>query len=290
MQELLDTLSENYTGLSPQLRLAAKHVMDQPEDIALKSMRSVAADAGVAPATMLRLAQAAGFKSYDAFREPFQQSVRSGSTSFASRTEWLVQLAGEGDTGKLTGSMAEALISNVEGAFRNVDPETLEAAARMLREANRVYVAGFGGMSAVANYFYFVAHMVLPHFVPVGASGGTSIDDLAHIGEGDVLATFSVAPYSRETARALEFAKRRGAKIFAITDSRASPAGAAADVALFASTASPQFFPSQAAVIALIETLIALMVAHGDDKIVGWMDDLERVRAEEGLILKRGEG
>ena len=113
-----------------------------------------------------------------------------------------------------------------------------EAAAALLRGANRVYVSGFGGMSAVANYFYFIAHMVLPHFVLVGASGGTSIDDLAHIGEDDVLATFSVAPYSRETSRAVAFAKRRGAKVFAITDSRASPAGSEADVALFASTAS----------------------------------------------------
>lgn len=290
MQDLIDTLSENYPQLSPQLRLAAKHVMDQPEDVALKSMRSVAADAGVAPSTMVRLAQASGFKSYEAFREPFQDSVRSGGASFASRTEWLVQLTGEGDTGKLTGSMAEAVISNVENAFRGVETETLEEAAKMLRNAERVYVSGFGGMSAVANYFYFVAHMVLPHLVPVGASGGTSIDDLAHIGERDVLATFSVEPYSRETSRALAFAQRRGAKIFAITDSRAAPAGAAADVALFASTTSPQFFPSQAAVIALIETLVALIVAHGDEKIVQWMDELERVRTEEGLILKRGEG
>ncbi|NNF78676.1 MAG: MurR/RpiR family transcriptional regulator, partial [Rhizobiales bacterium] len=51
MQDLIDRLSENYPQLSPQLRLAAKHVLDQPEDVALKSMRSVAADAGVAPST-----------------------------------------------------------------------------------------------------------------------------------------------------------------------------------------------------------------------------------------------
>ena len=70
----------------------------------------------------------------------------------------------------------------------------------------------------------------------------------------------------------------------------AAPLASEAEVLLLQKTESPQFFPSQAAVIALIETLIALIVAHGDDKIVEWMDDLERVRAEEGLILKRGEG
>lgn len=290
MHDLLNTLSNSYADLSPQLRLAAKHILDRPEDVAIKSMRAVAADAGVAPSTMVRLAQATGHKSYEAFREPFQNNVRKGGASFASRTEWLVELAAEGDSGKLTGSMAEAVISNVESAFRGIETETLEAAADMLRSANRVYVAGFGGMNAVASYFYFVAHMVLPNFVLVGASGGTSIDDLAHIGEGDVLATFSVEPYSRETIRAGAFAKKRGAKAFTITDSRASPSGAAADVALFASTTSPQFFPSQAAVIALIETLLALIVAHGDDRIIEWMEDLERVRADEGLILKSGEG
>ena len=116
-----------------------------------------------------------------AFREPFEQSVRTGGASFASRTEWLVGLAGEGDTGKLAGSMAEAVISNVEHAFRGIEMETLEAAAQMLRAANRVYVAGFGGMHSVANYFHFIAHMVLPQFVPVGTTvransdGGTRL-------------------------------------------------------------------------------------------------------------------
>jgi hypothetical protein len=50
-------------GLSPQLRRAARHLLDHPDRVAMVSMRRLADEAGVVPASFVRLAERLGFES-----------------------------------------------------------------------------------------------------------------------------------------------------------------------------------------------------------------------------------
>ena len=52
-------------ALPAQQRLAAKPLLDHPDDVALLSMRELARRAGVPPATMTRLAQRLGFEGFE---------------------------------------------------------------------------------------------------------------------------------------------------------------------------------------------------------------------------------
>ncbi len=61
LKDLLHRLTCAYPELPPQLRQAAKRVLDQPEDVAMLSMRGLATGAEVPPSTMVRLAKAIGF-------------------------------------------------------------------------------------------------------------------------------------------------------------------------------------------------------------------------------------
>ena len=81
MQEVLNQLSAEIAGLSPQLRLAGRYVLDHPNEVAVLSMRALAANAQVNPPTMMRLARRLGFDGYEDFRAVFQAPlVRSGAT------------------------------------------------------------------------------------------------------------------------------------------------------------------------------------------------------------------
>ena len=74
--DLARSITEHYPMLSPKLQQAAQHVLRRPDDVALMSMRGLAAEAGVHPSTMIRLAHAFGFPGHGDFREPFQQCLR----------------------------------------------------------------------------------------------------------------------------------------------------------------------------------------------------------------------
>ena len=86
-EEVETLISERYQSLPPKLKLAARHVLDSPKDIAIQSMRSVAADAKLQPAAMLRLARELGFDSYEAFRALYVTWLSSGETTFAATGE-----------------------------------------------------------------------------------------------------------------------------------------------------------------------------------------------------------
>lgn len=281
--EIIDRLTEDYAALSPQLQLAAKAILDQPEEVALASMRGMATRAGVAPATMLRLARSLGLESYESFRGAFQAALRSGGKDFAGRAEWLQRVAAEGDSGRVLSEMARAQMANLESSYQQVAPETLAAAADCLRDAQTSYILGVAALHGLMRHFHFVCRFALPQVRLVESDGGSPIDALLHLTEKDALLALSVAPYGRQTVEAVTFARERGAKTVILTDSRSSPVAAQADHLLLLPTESPQFFPSMTAALGLLESLMALIVSRGDRETVARIERTDRLRAEMGI-------
>ncbi|MEZ5924044.1 MAG: MurR/RpiR family transcriptional regulator [Hyphomicrobiaceae bacterium] len=283
LRTLLAHITQRYPALSPQLRQAAKIVLERPEDVALRSMRALAGEAGVPPSTMVRLAKALDQPSYESFRRVFQEAMRTSATDFVARAEWLQRLPEGGRASGVVGGMAEAILSNVETAFRGSDPELLRNAAEALRKARSVTVVGVGGMHAPAAYFHYVARMTRPNVVLAEPLMASMIDELAGIGPKDAVLVLSVAPYAGQSVESARFAHRSGAHLIAVTDSRAAPIAPIADTLLLVPTATPQFFPSQAATVALLETLIALLVSSGDKAVLSRIEEVEQHRRRAGV-------
>src|SRR5882724_4026626 len=64
-QGIIELIESRFPALSPRLRSAARFVLDNPEEIALHSMRAAAAKAGIHPSSMQRLARELGFAGYE---------------------------------------------------------------------------------------------------------------------------------------------------------------------------------------------------------------------------------
>ncbi|WP_239025325.1 MurR/RpiR family transcriptional regulator [Rhodoligotrophos defluvii] len=282
---ILGRLSGAFSELPPQLAQAAKAVLDAPEEVAMHSMRRFAARFGIAPTTMVRLARFAGFDSYDDFRRPFQEALRGGG-GFADRAEWLQGLSASGDIGAVISGMAEASLSNVETAFRNADAAVVAKAADALLGARRVYVVGIGGLQGLAAYFAYVTRMMLPDVRLASPAMASMVDELAGITARDVLVILSIEPYARETVRTAELAASRRSRVIAVTDSLASPIAKPASHLLIVPAASPQFFPSQTAVVAMLETLVAAVVSRGDRSLVARIEAVDRFREEQGIYWR----
>ena len=71
--ETVNVLINAFPRLTPELQKAAQFFLDHPEDIGLNSMRTVAGQAGVTPATISRLSKALGYDNYEQLRDPFRQ-------------------------------------------------------------------------------------------------------------------------------------------------------------------------------------------------------------------------
>lgn len=285
MGRLLEALPE----MSPQLRKAAHYVLDNPNDVGVSSIREIAEAASVKPNTLVRLARAVGFEGYEDFREPFREALRAGRESFPDRARWLQSFARGGRHGRLFGDMAASTLENIERIFADTTAAEVKAAADLIVAARTAYVLGVGVSYALAHNFAYLTRMALDYVVAVPRDGSLPIDDLAKAGPGDALLAMTFKPYRSEVVDAVRSVSDQGAAVIALTDSRSSPIALAADLAFVVPTETPQFFTSTVAAAALLETIVAFVVADADPKVIANIDRFHRRRHELGVYWREGD-
>lgn len=251
-----DRLATGYAGLSPQLRRAADFVAANGPEVATRSLRQIAAAAGVPPPTLSRLARALGFAGYEELRELARAEIGRRRVSFADRARALQ--AGDAERSLLV-AQAQAAIGNLETLVDETDPERLAAAARLLALAPRVCVVGALASAAFADYLGYLGSMALPGWrVPLRDE--SAVAALTTLTPGDAVLAISFRPAARRTVEAVRLARGRGARVVAISDGPGNPVAGLADLGITAATESPHFFTSYVAALVLAETLIAMAV------------------------------
>ncbi|MDH3619878.1 MAG: MurR/RpiR family transcriptional regulator [Gammaproteobacteria bacterium] len=260
-------LTESFSGLTPELQKAAKYMLENPEEVGLNSMRTVARGAGVKPATVSRLSKTLGFDGYDGLREPFRERLRKNEPKFASKLRD-VQRRSLGDTEGLFSELREQEVANVEVTLSDENYATLAAAAETLHRSRRVYVLGLRGAYAPAFLFHYAYQLFQENSHLVDTHAGIFADQLRGIGEKDSLLVISFPPYTQLTIDAVEYAAAAGANIVAVTDSVVSPAAHAAGHTIVTQNRSASFYHSFTGALAVMQALITLLVAKkGGDAI-----------------------
>ncbi len=269
-------LKSSFESLPAQLQEAARWVIDHPADVALLTTREQARRSGVGPATMTRLAQRFGLKGYEELRKLYADAMRRRPESFRGRAQELLERReAEGDP-----ALMQDIFSSLSQHMQALSsPDALArfgAAAEMIASANRVFCLGQRSSFPVAYIFYYVRSLFGAASVLVDGVGATGVDTLRNIGKSDVLLAITVDPYVRGTVETARYAKARGARIVAITDSDLSPLAAFADRTILVRTETPSFFHTMAPAFAAVECLAALVAARRGDETLAALADSEK--------------
>ena len=274
--DLSRQIADIFLRLSPQLQRAAHHVLQRPDDVTLKPMRKVAADAEVHPSTMVRLARAFDFESYTEFRDPFQQRLRLRPTSYLERACDLQERGAGEDASFLLHYLLTAHDANLRECFENNKPDAFIACVEALSKARRIFVVGVRGYYPVAIIFHYVYRMLRRNSIMIDGRESTLIDDLRIIDTNDGILAISVHPYSCESVKAVEYAKKRGATMMVVTDSLVSPLVESGYNVLIVNDESPSFFHFVTPAMAVVEYLIVLLVLRGGDETLRAIEESER--------------
>jgi DNA-binding MurR/RpiR family transcriptional regulator len=268
-------LVESFPGLTPELQKAARFMVEHPEEIGLNSMRKVAHDAGVNPATITRLSKKLGFDEYEQLREPFRQRLRSLSPNFSSKLQDVQRRRDDGDH-SLFADLRDAEIANIEGSLSDDNCETIDRAASAMQSCRYVYVLGLRGAYAPAFLFHYTYQLFRDNSQLLDTRAGIFADQLRTIGPEDCLLVVSFPPYTLLTIDAVEFAASAGAKIIAVTDSAVSPAATSAIHTIVTQSQSPSFYHSLTGAMAIVQALITLLVTKSGQDAVNIIDEAEK--------------
>ena len=285
MPETLDQLAAliraRFAEMSPQFQAGAAFLLDHPDEVAVLSMRKVAEHAQIQPAALVRLSQQLGFPGWNELRELFVARVRTRPEPLTVRARTLV--AGtKKDT--FTHDLLAAQQHNLEATAADNERNVVQA-ARVLRKARHVYVAGFRSCYAVAFGFVYGYGLFRSSVSLLTGEAGTLEMQLRGITRDSATVVVSFAPYSMEAARVAEVALEKGSRLIAITDSAVSPIALNADSTLIFSHESPSFFPSLVGATAITESLVARLLALEGAEAIAQLELAERSLHAKGAYV-----
>jgi len=268
-------LMDSYSTLTPELQKAARFMVENPDEIGLSSMRSVAAKAGVKPATISRLSKALGFTAYDELREPFRSRLRRNEPEFATRLQ-AIQRRGADDAGNLFAEFRALEIDNLERTLSDANFSIMSEAAKTMHGSRRVYVLGLRGAYAPAFLFHYAYQLFQDNSQFLDTTAGIFADQLRGISEEDSLFVVSFSPYTQMTIDAVEYAADAGARIVTLTDSIVSPAANKATHTIIVKNQSASFYHSFTSALSATQALTALLVAQAGGDAVDIIEKAER--------------
>ena len=278
MSKIDQQLTKALPNLPKKLGKAARYALDNPDRIAFDSMRTVATACDVASPTMLRLARALEYESYEAFRSEFQQ--RFVDQGFGNRADALRSGVGSDNEDYLSTTIAEAATHNIAQTLKLLDNAAVEVFATCVKNSKRTFILGSGSMHWMAALMESTGQMAIPGLRTDHSGSATMVETIASITEHDTALVMAFAPYARETVEAAAYANMRKAKVFALTDKPSSPLVEHAEHVFFAPTASPHYYPSVISTVLMIEILLSATVATSNA--------LERIKLTENIRNKSG--
>jgi DNA-binding MurR/RpiR family transcriptional regulator len=265
LDELIHTIQSRYPGLSTQLQISARYLIDHPIEVSTLSARKLASRADVQPATLVRLAQYLGYSGWDDMKAVFTRDFSARPGSYVARAQSLVQRGESTQTAWHTAAMQYT--SNLN-ALEMANKQATGHAVKQLSTARRVVIAGFRSCYPAAFSLHYLFSLFRSDVCLLHNTGGTIEVDLHMLNSDDTVVLMSYMPYSREISIVAEAAKAAGCHVISMCDSQLAPIALVSDQVLTFPTQGNSFFPSTVALHALVELLAQqLLVESGEAAI-----------------------
>lgn len=261
---IANLITAEYAGLSSGNQQIARFFTQNPNVIALESINAIASKCNVHPSSLVRFAQALGYSGFKELQAVFQTRLATAAPGFRERINALEQELSKnvnhGNLGFLK-TLVVRDIASLQGLLESVTEETLSAAAKLLANAQTIYLAGQLRSEPVALLLRYLLTMLHRKVVLLDPAGGLAQEMALTMGERDVLVAVAFRHYAKEVVAIVEAAAASRTAVIAITDSQLSPLAKDGAVLFTIPEDEYTFSRSLAAPICLVQCLATATAA-----------------------------
>ncbi|MGH9243740.1 MAG: MurR/RpiR family transcriptional regulator [Acidimicrobiales bacterium] len=266
--------------LTPSESRVARYFADHREEAAFLSAAEMAEVLGVSDATVIRAAQALGYRGLPELKDELREVIRARATPAVRWTRTL-DLLGHDDEA-LVDQLLATQIEVLAEARRWLRPEDFAAAVELVAGAERIVVAGFGPLGVAADYFVLTLRRIGRAAMALTGRSTAFVDGLVELRAGDVLVIVVYEQIVAEIDLALDQAAERGVPCVLVTDNLALALEGRYEVALTSPRGPTDLVPSIAVPVVIIEALIFGIIGQNRPRAVAALDDLNRLRGRLG--------
>ena len=276
-KNLLAKINEQKGKFSKGQRLIASFITEHYDKAAFMTASKLGNTVGVSESTVVRFATELGYEGYPQMQKAMQEMIRDKLTS-VQRINVTQSHIGDGNV------LEYILNKDIEKIRRTLDEtseEDFRNAVDAISHAKTIYIFAVRSSAALASFLGYYYSLIFENVKVISNYGETEIyEKLFRISEDDVIIGISFPRYSNAAIQAMTFAKRRGAKAIALTDSMSSPLVAVSDYVLIAKSDIASVVDSLVAPLSMINALIAATVLKLDSSVKDTFSTLENIWQE----------
>lgn len=281
-QELIQRLNHSGKKLSKSHRRIAECIVTHYDKVVFMTASKLGEYVGVSESTVVRFAAALGYSGYPQLQKALQELLRHRLTA-SQRFE----LTNDMDHVQVLNKVLKADIQNIRSTLDELDIGSFERAIDAIIQARQIYVMGLRSSAPIAEFFVHYLKFIFPNVRVVTSGVSDVFEQLSRIGEGDLLIGISFPRYASRSIEAMDFARKQGASLIAITDGPLSPLHSTADICLMAKSDMSSFVDSFAAPLSLINALLVALGQRRRTEVSEYFNKMECIWAEYDVYLAK---
>jgi DNA-binding MurR/RpiR family transcriptional regulator len=209
--------------LPPRLIQVAAFALENPDEVALGTAASIAAQASVQPSTLIRFAKRFGYAGFSDLQDVFRSELKSGWPDYRERLAQLKLAREAGGPHPLLSGFAESAMVSLERLVSQGSEEDIDRAATILAGAEVIYLLGMRRAFPITFYLAYALGKLGIRAVVVDHVAGLGPEQVTDATNRDALVSISFTPYTPMTVELTDRLHRRGVPVIALTDSAFSP-------------------------------------------------------------------
>ncbi|HMN31560.1 MAG TPA: MurR/RpiR family transcriptional regulator [Caldilineaceae bacterium] len=246
-------IRDYYEHLSRSYRKVADYILSNYYEVSFLTAAQLAFTVGVDTTTVVRFSQRLGYNGYPELLHDIREQVKAEIYAAYEPQE-----LSPADPASVFKERAEHEQHNLGQMLTHNPPEQIDAVAAMLEKANHIVLVGEGYAEAVAE-------LVAQQFRHRGLAAEAVSDEpvkkaatLMQLTANSLVIGISATEYGGSVARALEFARSKGAATLGVVGSLASPVNRMSDLVVFAPTSAAGPLPSIVCLVAALAALVQI--------------------------------
>ncbi len=284
--DILKRIESSMDKFSKGQRAIANYMLAHYEKAAYMTALKLGSEVNVSESTVVRFAIELGFDGYPDLQKSLRELIRARLTTL-QRIEIANDRIGEGE---ILEKVVNFDVEKLKITLESIDKAAFDKAVDTVVSARKIFIMGVRSSASLAQFMNFYFTMMFDDVKLVSTTSRSEIfEQLFRIGPDDVIIGITFPRYSKRVINAMEFAKSRGAKTIALTDSVDSPIAEKSDCVLVARSDMVSFVDSLVAPLSIINAMTVAIGKKKEKELMDTFNELEDIWDKYDVYDKAGK-
>ena len=276
-------VSEKPQDLTPTQRKVLDFILKHPEEAAFYTATELAAKLDVSDTSIVRLAQALGYKGYPHLKRKIREFVKPRITTVERLSDAVRRVESTGD---VLASVMVRDLHNLQITLEEADTDAFTAVVSEMNAARRIFIIALRSthclgvfMSSALKFLGRDADLLLPGI-------GDMPEQMSDLCEKDLVIGFAFPRYTRTTVEVLKEARARDARVVVVTDGELSPLNQFAHHSLTAAYELDSHVESFTAALSLVNALVTALAFESRADTLQILNEMEDAWEKQEVYWK----